>query len=51
MTKMMFEHLDLCPSNAVAVAHQVLSFIGTYMVFYINLSDFLKTRFFFSFLR
>ena len=33
---------------AVAVAHQVLSFIGTYMVFYIIFLIF-ETRFFFHF--
>ena len=41
------EHLDMSV-YAVAVAHQVLSFIGTYMVFYIIFLIF-ETRFFFHF--
>lgn len=45
VTKMMLSIL-IMSVYAVAVAHQVLSFIGTYMVFYIIFLIF-ETRFFF----
>ena len=47
VTKMMLSIL-IMSVYAVAVAHQVLSFIGTYMVFYIIFLIF-ETRFFFHF--
>ena len=47
VTEMMLSIL-IMSVYAVAVAHQVLSFIGTYMVFYIIFLIF-ETRFFFHF--